>query len=74
MALTEADMANPPALASRILKESLNFAVHLTTPPLPKTTANALLQFKRAASYIAAGMVLESLQLLDHLSLQPTQQ
>ena len=69
MALTEADVADPPALASRIPKESLDFAVHLATPPLLKTTANALLHFKRAANYIAAGMVLAPLQLLHHFEL-----
>jgi len=57
MALTEADMANPPALPSRIPEESLNFAAHLDTPPLEKATATALLHFRRAADYIAAGMV-----------------
>ena len=45
MALTEADMADPPALASRIPVESLNLLVQLATPPLGKTTAKTLLHF-----------------------------
>lgn len=62
MALTEADMANPPPLASRIPEESLNLATHLDTPALDQTTAKSLLDFRRAANYIAAGMVSPSLQ------------
>lgn len=69
MGLTEADMANPPALASRIPRESLNFAVHLITPPLHKTIANSLLHFRRAANFIAAGTALESIELPDHFGL-----
>lgn len=69
MALTEADMANPPPVSSRIPEESLNFAAHLATPPLDKATAKALLHFRRAANYIAAGMVLECLRPPDHFEL-----
>lgn len=58
MVLTEADMANPPALSSRIPEESLSLAADLVTPSLEKTTATALLHFRRAADYIAAGMFL----------------
>lgn len=74
MSLTEADVANPPALASRIPNESLNFAVQLATPPLHKTTANALVHFKRAANYIAAGMLLFSLHLPGPVELTDTMQ
>lgn len=62
MALTEADVANPPALTSRIPEESLSFASHLDNPPLDKATAKSLLDFRRAANYIAAGMVSGPLQ------------
>ena len=72
MALTEADMANPPPLSSRIPEESLNFAAHLAISPLDKATAKSLLHFKRAANYIAAGMVLESLRLPDYSELTKT--
>ena len=69
MALTEADMANPPPLSSRIPEESLNFAAHLAAPPLDEATAEALLHFRRAANYIAAGIVLESPRLPDRFEL-----
>lgn len=52
-------MANPPARSSRVPEASLKLAVHLATPPLNKATAKALLHFRRAANYIAAGMLLE---------------
>ena len=55
MALTEPDVANPPALASHIPQEALSLLVRLPTPRLDKVTAKALLDFKRAADYIAAG-------------------
>ena len=55
MPIREADMANPPALASRIPEQALTFAANIPTPKLNKATAAALLEFRRAANYIAAG-------------------
>lgn len=69
MPLTEADMANPPPRSSLIPEASLKLAVHLATPPLHEATAKALLHFRRAANYIAAGMLLESPRLQDHFQL-----
>lgn len=68
-ALTEADMANPPALPSRIPLVSLEFAAHLATPSLEMNTAKALLHFRRAADYIAAGMGSGSFHLAEHFEL-----
>ncbi len=56
MALTEADVPNPPPGTSRIPDESLSMSVQLKTPKLDQKTAAALLEWRRAANYIAAGM------------------
>ncbi len=56
MALTEADEPNPLPGKSRIPDGSLSMSVQLETPKLDRKTAKALLEWRRAANYIAAGM------------------
>lgn len=55
MALTEADEPNPPPGTSRIPEGPLSMSVQLKTPKLDRKMATALLDWSRAANYIAAG-------------------
>ena len=57
MAIKEADVPNPPALASRIPEQSLLMSARLPTPKLDEKTAEALTEWRRAANYIAAAMI-----------------
>lgn len=60
MAILEADVANPPPGKSHIPEESLLMSAQLAKPKLDTKIAEALVQFRRAANYIAAGTQFKS--------------
>lgn len=49
------DKPNPEALPSHLPDAANELGVALQTEPLGQTTCNALVKFRRAADYIAAG-------------------
>ena len=51
------DHANPKPLPSQLPEEILKFAVQLEKTKLPEDVAKSLEQYRRAALYIAAGMI-----------------
>jgi xylulose-5-phosphate/fructose-6-phosphate phosphoketolase len=51
----EIDIPNPPALPSHLPDNVLELAVQLEKKPLPDDVRQGLVDFQRAACYIAAG-------------------
>lgn len=53
----EIDIANPPPMPSHLPDNVLELAVKLEKKPLPKDVKKGLVDFQRAACYIAAAMI-----------------
>ncbi len=51
----EIDVANPPPMPSHLPDNVLELAVRIEKKPLPEDVKKGLIDFQRAACYIAAG-------------------
>jgi xylulose-5-phosphate/fructose-6-phosphate phosphoketolase len=56
MGAREIDVPNPPALPSNLPEHVLELAVQIEKRPLEEDVKKGLVDFQRAACYIAAGM------------------
>jgi xylulose-5-phosphate/fructose-6-phosphate phosphoketolase len=58
MVAKEIDVPNPPPMPSHLPDSVLELAVNIDKKPLPEDVKKGLVDFQRAACYIAAGELL----------------